>query len=164
MVPLTDLELTGDLRIAIAELNAAYAACLDERRFDAWPDFFTDECVYKLQPRENHDRGLLLATMACESKGMLRDRVYAVTQTLFHIPYTTRHVVAWPRVWRADDGGIAAEASYIVVRVRENELPEVFSTGRYLDRIVRVDGALRFRERLAIFDNALIANSVIYPI
>jgi salicylate 5-hydroxylase small subunit len=90
--------------------------------------------------------------------------VYAVTQTLFHIPYATRHIVGWPRVWRADDASIAAEANYAVVRVRENELPELFSAGRYLDRIVEVDGRLRFRERLAIFDNALIANSIIYPI
>ena len=160
----TDSGITTDLRIAVADLNAAYAACLDERRFEAWPGFFTDDCIYKLQPRENHDRGLPLATMACESKGMLRDRVYAVTQTLFHIPYATRHVVGWPRVWRDEDGSVASEANYVVVRVRENELPELFSAGRYLDRIVEVDGQLRFRERLAIFDSALIPNSIIYPI
>jgi salicylate 5-hydroxylase small subunit len=159
-----NFEVSTDLRIAIADLNTAYAACLDERRFEAWPDFFADDCVYKLQPRENHDRGLPLATMAYESKGMLRDRVYAVTQTLFHIPYTTRHVVGWPRVWRTEEGELASEANYIVVRVRENELPELFSAGRYVDRIVAIDGGLRFRERLAIFDSALIANSVIYPI
>src|SRR6185295_8384080 len=112
----TDLEIGNDLRIAIADLNASYAACLDARRFEEWPDFFTDDGVYRLQARENHDRGLPLATMAYESHGMLRDRVYAVTQTLFHIPYATRHVVGWPRVWRAEDGGIAAEAHYTVVR------------------------------------------------
>lgn len=160
------MAISADTRIAIAALHADYAACLDERRFDDWPEFFTDDCVYRLQPRENHDRGLPLSTMAFESKGMLRDRVYAVTQTLFHIPYSTRHVVGWPRVWVADDGGdvYGAESNYIVVRVRENELPELFSVGRYLDRIVRDGERLRFRERLAIFDSALIANSIIYPI
>jgi salicylate 5-hydroxylase small subunit len=155
-----------DIRVAVAGLNADYAACLDDRRFDDWPEFFTDDCVYRLQPRENHDRGLPLSTMAFESKGMLRDRVYAVTQTLFHIPYATRHVVGFPRVWLADEGGevFAAESNYVVIRVRENELPEVFNAGRYLDRIVRDGARLRFKERLAIFDSALIANSVIYPI
>ena len=158
--------VTADTRVAIADLNADYAACLDERRFDQWPEFFTDDCIYKLQPRENHDRGLPLATMAYESKGMLRDRVYAATQTLFHIPYATRHVIGWPRVWidSEGDGALAAEANYVVIRVRENELPEVFSTGRYLDRIVSDGGRLRFRQRLCIFDSALIANSIIYPI
>jgi salicylate 5-hydroxylase small subunit len=156
--------VTTDLRMAIADLNAEYAACLDDRRFDAWPELFTDDCVYKLQPRENHDRGLPLATMAFESKGMLKDRIYAVTQTLFHIPYATRHVVGWPVVKVDADGEIRAEANYMVIRVRENELPEVFSAGRYVDRIVAVDGRLRYKERLAIFDSALIPNSIIYPI
>jgi salicylate 5-hydroxylase small subunit len=156
--------LTTEVRMAIADLNAEYAACLDERRFDAWLELFTDDCVYKLQPRENHDRELPLATMAFESKGMLRDRIYAVTQTLFHIPYSTRHVIGWPRVWIGDDGLLAAEANYMVVRVRDNELPELFSAGRYLDRIVRDDGRLKFKERLCIFDSALIPDSILYPI
>ena len=156
--------ITTDLRIGVADLNAEYAACLDERRFDAWPELFTDDCVYKLQPRENYDRGLPLATMAFESKGMLKDRIYAVTQTLFHIPYATRHVVGWPRVSLAADGLIEAEANYTVIRVRENELPEVFSAGRYVDRIAAVDGRLRYQQRVCVFDSALIANSIIYPI
>lgn len=156
--------VTSDLRVAIADLNAEYAACLDDRQFERWPEFFTDDCVYKLQPRENFDRGLPLATMAYESRGMLRDRVYAVTQTLFHIPYVTRHVVGWPRVTLTQDGHIESEASYTVVRVRENELPELFNVGRYLDRIVERDGRLLYRQRLCVFDSALIANSIIYPI
>lgn len=156
--------VTNDLRIAIADLNADYAACLDNREFERWPGFFTDDCVYRLQPRENHDRGLPLATMAYESKGMLRDRVHAVTQTLFHIPYATRHVVGWPRVTLTAEGDLIAETGYVVFRVRENEMPEVFNVGRYLDRIVRDDGRLLFRQRVCVFDNALIANSIIYPI
>ena len=160
------MTVPSDIRMAIADLNADYAASLDERRFDDWPDLCTDDCIYRLQPRENHDRGLPLATMAFESKGMLRDRVYAVTQTLFHIPYSTRHVVGWPRVWRIEGPHevYGAESNYVVIRVRENELPEVFNTGRYLDRIVRENAGFRFRERLAIFDSALISNSIIYPI
>jgi salicylate 5-hydroxylase small subunit len=153
----------GELRLAVADLNAEYASCLDNREFERWPDFFTDDAVYRLQPRENFDRGLPLATMAFESKGMLRDRVYAVTQTLFHIPYATRHVVGWPRVTFAN-GEICAEASYAVVRVRDNELPELFNVGRYIDRIAIVGGRLLFRQRLCVFDSVLIPNSVIYPI
>lgn len=156
--------LTTDVRMAVADLNAEYAACLDDRRFTEWPDLFADDCIYKLQPRENHDRGLPLATMAYESKGMLQDRIYAVTQTLFHIPYSTRHVIGWPRVWASEDGAIGAESNYVVVRVRENELPELFSAGRYLDRIVHEGGRMKFSQRLCIFDSALIPNSIIYPI
>jgi hypothetical protein len=28
-----------------------------------WTEFFTDDCVYRVQPRENHERGFPLATL-----------------------------------------------------------------------------------------------------
>ena len=46
-----------------------------------------------MQARENFDRGLPLALIALESQGMMKDRVYGVTQTIYHGPYYTRHVV-----------------------------------------------------------------------
>ena len=41
------------LRSEIDAFNASYAATLDERRFDAWPDFFLADARYKVQAREN---------------------------------------------------------------------------------------------------------------
>ncbi|MBC7610624.1 MAG: salicylate hydroxylase, partial [Polaromonas sp.] len=78
----------------IDQLNAAYAAALDEKRFDDWPLFFVEDGHYKVQARENFDRGLPLALMALESQGMMKDRVYGVTQTIYHAPYYMRHVVS----------------------------------------------------------------------
>ena len=150
-------------RLRIEDLYAAYAACLDDGRFEEWPDFFTDDCTYRIVPRENFDRGLPLATLSFESKGMLRDRVYAVTQTLFHEPYYQRHLVSG-FVVRADDGGFRVQANYVVVRTKAGALSEVYSAGRYLDRIVDEAGTLRFQEKLCIFDSELIPNSLIYPL
>jgi salicylate 5-hydroxylase small subunit len=152
------------LRLEVEDLYARYIACLDQRRYDDWPEFFTDECVYKLQPRENFDRGLPLCTLAFESKGMLKDRVYGATQTLFHQPYYQRHLVSGLQILGVDGGVVAAEANYLVIRTRKNEPSEVFNCGRYFDRIVREAGALKFREKLAVFDSELIPNSIIYPI
>ena len=59
-------------------------------------------------PRENHERGFPLATLAFESKGMLRDRVYGIRETLFHDPYYQRHVVGAPLVRGERPGGSAA--------------------------------------------------------
>jgi salicylate 5-hydroxylase small subunit len=154
----------ANLRLDIADLYAAYTACLDEQRYDDWPEFFTEECVYKLIPRENYDAGLPLATMAFESKGMLKDRVYAVTRTLFHAPYYQRHIVGAPRVTSSDDDGVHAEASYLVVRTKRSELSEVFNTGRYIDRVVSTPDGLRFAQKLCVFDSEMIPNSIIYPI
>ncbi len=79
--------------LALTQLYAEYAAAVDSGNWDTWPDFFTDDCVYRLQPRENFERGFPLATLSFTSKGMLKDRVYAVKETLFHDPYYQRHVV-----------------------------------------------------------------------
>jgi salicylate 5-hydroxylase small subunit len=152
------------LRLEVEELYARYVACLDQRRYDEWPEFFTEECVYKLQPRENFERGLPLCTLWFESRGMLQDRVYGITQTLFHQPYYQRHLVSGLTIAAIEDGSIRTEANYLVVRTKKNEPSEVFNCGRYLDRLARVDGRLLFREKIAVFDSELVPNSIIYPI
>ena len=148
----------------LVTLYHAYASALDAREYERWPDFFTDECVYRLQPRENFDRGYPLATMAFESKGMLKDRVYGITETLAHDPYYQRHVVGVPLVRRVDGDMIESEASYAVFRTRQNEVSEVFNVGRYIDGVRRTADGLRFASRICVFDSEMIPTSIIYPI
>ena len=150
-------------RLRVEELYARYAACLDDARFDEWPEFFTEDCVYRVVPRENYDRGLPLATLSFESKAMLRDRVYAITETLFHEPYYQRHLITGILVER-DAGGFGVRANYLVVRTKAGSLSEIYNAGRYIDRIVNDAGLLRFREKICVFDSELIPNSLIYPI
>ena len=158
------------LRAEVDALYAEYASALDDARFDDWIALFVDDCSYLLQPRENHDRGLPLATLRLESVGMLRDRIYGITQTLFHAPYYQRHVVGPARVLahRTDAGvqRLEVEAAYAVFRSRVHQPSEVFNVGRYLDTIVRdhADGLLRFEHKRAVFDSENVLNSVIYPI
>lgn len=149
---------------ALQALYLDCAAALDARELERWPDFFTEDAVYRLQSRENHDRGLPLAVMAFESRAMLRDRVYGALQTLYHEPYVQRHVLGAPRILEAGDGRWRCEASYLVVRTKRDAMPEILSVGRTLDHIVATPEGLRFAERLVIFDNDLIANSIIDPV
>ena len=160
--PTTTLDVA--VRLDVLSLYAEYAACLDEARMDDWPGFFTEDAHYRLVPRENHDRGLPLATVDLVGQGMLKDRVYGVTSTLFHAPYYQRHVVGPVRVLGEIEGQIRCEASYLVIRTKRDLPSEVFNAGRYLDRIVRTDAGLRFREKICVFDSELISNSIIYPI
>ena len=152
------------LELEINRLNADYAAALDERRYDDWPEFFTDDATYKVQARENHDRRLPLALMALESKGMMKDRVYGVTQTIYHAPYYTRHVVGPARVLGVEGSLVRAQASYAVFRTRPGDASEVYNVGRYIDEIVRTEAGLRFASRLCVYDSEMILNSLIYPI
>ena len=156
--------LDATLWLELATLYHAYGSVLDARDYARWPEFFTDECVYRLQPRENFDRGLPLATMAFESKGMLKDRVYGITETLAHDPYYQRHVIGIPIVRRVHGDTIDAEANYAVFRTRQNELSEVFNVGRYVDVIRKTADGLRFASRICVFDSEMIPTSIIYPI
>jgi salicylate 5-hydroxylase small subunit len=149
---------------ALSQLYADYASAVDSGHWDLWPEFFTDDCVYRLQPRENHERGFPLATLSFTSKGMLKDRAYGIRETLFHDPYYQRHVVGTPVVRSVEDGRIRSEAHYAVFRTKLSELSTVFNVGRYIDVVVRTPAGLKFASRECIYDSEMIPNSIIYPI
>ena len=148
----------------INQLYADYASAVDSGQWALWPEFFTDQCVYKLQPRENFERGLPLATLFLTSKAMLKDRVYGITDTIYHDPYYQRHVVGAPMVRKVEDGRIVSEANYAVFRTKYDKESTVFNVGRYLEVIVPTDQGLKFAERVCVFDSEMIPNSIIYPI
>ena len=148
----------------IQQLYADYASAVDSGKFDSWPEFFTEQCVYKLQPRENHERGFPLSTLSLTSKGMLKDRVYGITETLYHDPYYQRHVVGAPIVRKVEEGRIYSEANYAVFRTKYDKESTVFNVGRYLDIIVQTPEGFKFAERVCVYDSEMIPNSIIYPI
>jgi salicylate 5-hydroxylase small subunit len=148
----------------VLALYGDYSACLDEGDFERWPDFFLDDCEYRIQPRENHERKLPLSIMWLEGRGMLKDRVYGVRETLYHDPYYQRHVVSAPRILVADGVSIQSEANYMVVRTKRDQMSELFNVGRYIDTIQRASDGLKFKSRQCISDSELILNSIIYPI
>ena len=148
----------------IQQLYADYALAVDNGQWDLWPEFFTEQCVYKVQPRENHERGFPLATLSLTSKGMLKDRVYGISETIYHDPYYQRHVVGVPLVHEVSEERIRCEANYAVFRTKLSEPSTVFNVGRYLDVVVRTLQGLKFASRECIYDSELIPNSLIYPI
>ena len=153
-----------ELQFEVDQLNAAYAAVLDEKRFDAWPEFFLEDGRYTLQARENFDRSLPLALMDLESRGMMKDRVYGITQTIYHGPYYMRHVISPAQLVASEEGLIRAQAHYAVFRTRPAGVSEVYNVGRYIDVLSRVGGQLKFKSRLAVYDSEMVLNSLIYPV
>ena len=158
------MKIDLDLFFQLQALYTDYALAVDSGHWDAWPEFFTDACEYKLQPRENHERGFPLSTLSFESKGMLMDRAYAIRETLFHDPYYQRHVVGTPVVREMRDGVIHSEANYAVFRTKYNKDSTVFNVGRYIDEVVQTPQGLKFAKRWCIYDSEMIPNSIIYPI
>ncbi len=158
-----------DLRLELEELYAAYTACLDEERFEEWPEFFVEQCLYKIVPRENFERGLPLATWLCESKGYLADRVTAIRKTAVYAPRYVRRMVSGIRVlgWKEtvlEVRVLEVRANYVALETLQDELTRVFNTGQYRDKLVVEEGRLKFKEKLCIFDSLLVPNSLIYPL
>ena len=154
----------GELRLELEDLYAGYAACLDEERFEEWPEFFTDPCLYRIVPRENFERGLPLATWLCESKGYLIDRVTAIRRTAVYAPRYVRRIVSGIRILGWSDEVLEVRANYLALETLQDELTRVFNAGQYRDKLVVEKGKLKFREKLCVFDSILVPNSLIYPL
>ncbi|WP_290815551.1 aromatic-ring-hydroxylating dioxygenase subunit beta [Ferrovibrio sp.] len=148
----------------VDQFNATYGDILDRGDYDAWVELFTEDCLYKVIPRENHDAGLPLATMALESRGMLKDRAYGITTTLFHAPYYQRHVIGVAQILNDNGSEIRATANYSVFRTKPGSVSEIYNVGRYLDLFLREGAGLKLKERVCVFDSEMILNSMIYPI
>lgn len=158
------MALPIELRLEVEDLLYAYGAVLDAGDLDKWPDFFTEDCFYQVIPRDNYERGLPLALIRCESKGMLKDRVYAIRETMMYEPRYLRHLISGIRVIGEDACGMTVEANYAVFETPLNDLTRVFNVGRYIDRVVRQHGRLKFAEKHCVFDSLLVPNSIIFPI
>jgi salicylate 5-hydroxylase small subunit len=153
-----------NLRHEVADLYAAYAACLDDGRYDEWPDFFTEDAWYRVVPRENFERDLPLSTISLKGRAMMKDRIYGVTNTIFHAPYYQRHLLSLPIMKVSENGDINSIMNYTVIRTKRDANAEIYNVGQYQDIIRRVDGSIKFSRKFCIFDNDIIPNSLIYPI
>ena len=153
-----------ELRLELEELYAGYVDCLDGGRYEEWPEFFTEDCLYRIVPRENEDNGLPLATVHCEGRGYLMDRVQAIRSTAVYAPRYIRRLITNIRVAGWNEGLLEARVRYAAFETLRDELTRVFSVGEHRDRIAAVEGKLLFREKLVIFDSELVPNSLIYPL
>ncbi len=148
----------------VLTLYADYALCLDERRFDAWPSFFTEACFYEVQSRENRELDLPGAIVYCDSHGMLEDRVAVLRDTVTYPYLHIRHLISNIRVHSVSNGAYIATASYLILHSTEEGETRIFSTGRYEDEIVAEGGALKFRKKVVIADTFAIDNLLAVPL
>ena len=155
--------MTPELRAEIQDLYDAYAEALDDGELERWPELFTEKSRYEALSRENFERGLPLAAILCESRGMLEDRVAALRKTSMYAPRYARHLTSHIRA-RPESDGFRVRANYAVLQTRVDALTEILSAGRTIDLVVRDAGRLRFREKRVIFDSVLVPNSLVYPL
>ncbi len=159
--------LIGDAaaaKSAVQDLFDAYMDCLDEERFEEWPDFFTETGVYKIVARENVERDLPLATWSCLSRGMLRDRVVAIRNASVFSPRYMRHVASPVRMLGETGGVHSAGGSFSVFETSQDEMSKVFMVGKYRASIVFTPEGARFAELRVIYDTSLIPGLLVFPV
>ncbi len=150
-------------RDALRDLYDAYVEALDDMRLEEWPAFFTEDCLYRVIPRENHERGYSLSTLQAESRGMLQDRVTGLLRTQMYAPRYYRRFISGLRVTEAGAGWARARQNILVVQTLIDKQSEVVLCGVSHDLVVVDDGRLRFRERVVVMDSEMVPNSLIYP-
>ncbi|HEV3176077.1 MAG TPA: aromatic-ring-hydroxylating dioxygenase subunit beta [Stellaceae bacterium] len=154
-----------ELRLEIEEFNAEYAAVLDAGRVQDWPQFFTEDAIYRITGRENADAGLPVGLVYCEGLGMLRDRALAISRTTMFAPRYLLHQVTNARVLAVEPSGeISAQANYALFETLVDEKTTLQQVGRYHDRFIRRDGRLKLKARHCIYDSLIIDTALIYPV
>jgi anthranilate 1,2-dioxygenase small subunit len=157
-----------EIRDAIEELQYTYVHCIDDDRLEEWPEFFTERCVYKVIPRENADQNLPVALMYCDSRGMLQDRVVAHRAANLYAPHYYRHLISAIRILGQERGEITAQTNYSVFRTMADPIhygeTEIYSVGKYIDRIVFEQDKARFQEKLVIVDTCKIQSLLVTPL
>jgi 3-phenylpropionate/cinnamic acid dioxygenase small subunit len=154
-----------ELNSRLIQLHAEYARAIDDGDFEAWPEFFLEDGLYKLTTADNHAQGMEAGVIYADSRHMLRDRISALRVANIYERHRYRHIVGLPAVISTEGAATRTEASFMVVRIMRDGTMDLFSTGRYLDLVEEdADGKLRFRERIAVCDSNRFDTLVAIPL
>ncbi|HTQ34691.1 MAG TPA: aromatic-ring-hydroxylating dioxygenase subunit beta [Stellaceae bacterium] len=151
-------------RLEIDALYAEYAHCLDNGELEAWPDFFTEDCYYRITSAENFEAGLPMGVVYATSKAMLVDRVMALRQANIYEPQRYRHLIGAIKIGAEENGVVPIVANLIVVRIMQDGAMMLFAAGRYLDRLVRRDDGWKFVKKDVVLDSRQIDTLLAIPL
>jgi 3-phenylpropionate/cinnamic acid dioxygenase small subunit len=156
-------------REAIRDFYDEYYSVLDDLRLEEWPALFTEDCVYRVIPRENYEAGYTLSTIYAESRGMLIDRVMGLTRTQMYAPRYYRRFPGPLRVVSRDANSVRTRHNLLLVQTLIDKQTEIVLSAVCHDMLVPGDvpvssgGQPKLRERIVVFDSEMIPNSLIYP-
>ncbi|ABG99222.1 aromatic-ring-hydroxylating dioxygenase subunit beta [Rhodococcus opacus] len=148
----------------IGRVQADYSRCIDEGPLEQWPDFFVENCMYRITTAQNYSEGLPAGLVWANTRRMLVDRVSALREANIYEQHTYRHILGQPSVLEENGDGIHAETSFLVVRVMRDGQSDIFASGRYVDRYVDVDDQLKIAERVVVCDSTNIDTLLALPL
>jgi anthranilate 1,2-dioxygenase small subunit len=155
----------AELRAAAQDLMDEYGELIDANRLEDWLELFTEDCTYRVMPRENVEQNLPVPLMMCSSKNQLRDRVIALRNANEYNLHYDRHVIGGIRIRASAKPGLwQVEASYSVFQTTLEGQSRLFSVGRYFDTL-RADGdTLKLCDKLVVVDSFSIPTLLATPL
>ncbi|SAK59025.1 aromatic-ring-hydroxylating dioxygenase subunit beta [Caballeronia glebae] len=151
-------------RAAVEDFHAEYCAALDGGDIERWPEFFTENCLYRVTEYENVANGFPVGLVYAEGRDMLRDRAVAIARTQMFAPRQMLHFVSNVRILNATDEEIVAQSNYMLLQTLVEGATTMHQAGRLFDRFARNGNVLLLKERQAVYDTAMIANDLAYPV
>jgi anthranilate 1,2-dioxygenase small subunit len=151
-------------RVELEQLYTDYVHCLDADELEHWPDFFTDDCFYRITSAENYEAGMPLGLIHATSRNMLKDRVSALREANIYEPQRYRHLVSSIKIVQEQGERLDLIANFLVVRTMQEGDMTLFAAGRYLDQVRREDGAWKFASKTVVLDSRQIDTLLAIPL
>jgi anthranilate 1,2-dioxygenase small subunit len=143
-----------DVVSLINHTQGAYVRCIDSGALEAWPDFFEEDCIYKITTADNFAQGLEAGVVFANSRGMLIDRVASLREANVYERHVYRHFLGQPWIISQDPSEVRSETSFFVTRIMRDGTTDIFATGRYMDVYRLNGGAPKIRERIVVCDSS----------
>jgi anthranilate 1,2-dioxygenase small subunit len=151
-------------RLELEQLYTDYVHCLDTDQLEHWPDFFTEDCFYRVTSAENFEAGMPLGLIHATSRNMLKDRVSALREANIYEPQRYRHLVSSITTVEDRSEALDLTANFLVVRTMQEGDMTLFAAGRYVDRVVRDGGDWKFARKEVVLDSRQIDTLLAIPI
>jgi len=151
-------------RLELEALYTDYVHCLDADELERWPDFFTEDCFYRITSAENYEAGMPLGMIHATSRNMLKDRVSALREANIYEPQRYRHLVSSIKIVEDREDTLDLIANFLVVRTMQEGDMTIFAAGRYLDQIRRQGEPWRFARKTVVLDSRQIDTLLAIPI
>ena len=151
-------------RLELEELYTDYVHCLDADELERWPDFFTDDCFYRITSAENYGAGMPLGLIRATSRNMLKDRVSALREANIYEPQRYRHLVSSMKIVEELGETLDLVANFLVVRTVQEGDMTLFAAGRYLDQVKYANGIWKFARKTVVLDSRQIDTLLAIPL
>jgi len=161
---MTNLRQLDQLVTLIDVTQTRYAREIDDGDCTAWPEFFEDNCFYKITSADNHAQNLEAGLVWLDSKKMLRDRILSLLEANVYERHSYRHLLGRPYIADVEGDEVESETSFMVARITREGPTDLFATGRYVDRYRIYSDNAKIMRRIVVLDSNQIDTLLGFPL